>query len=152
MAMPSIPDPQYIQLEQTKFALRTFVAEEVPLNNLEVNAFVQDFAYGVVLEFRTHIWSHKLPPETFTAEESFTVATYNSAWQLWKANHAESKWFGWVAKRWPPEKRGTEVHKAVVSFDMTKKNLFPEYDYPAGLGTPYHVTVLSNPKWTWDSE
>lgn len=141
-----------IQLEQTKFALRQFVAEEVGLNNLELNEYFDEFAHGVIYEFKTHIWSHKLPPETKTAETQLDIPTWNSAWQLWKANHAESKWFGWIAKRWPPEKRGTEVHTASVSFDLSKRVLFPEYNYPAGLGTAYHHVVAAEPQWTWIHE
>jgi hypothetical protein len=148
------PDPNMdrLLLEQQKFALKTFIEDEVPLTNLEVNTYRDEWLYGIVAEFRTHIWSHKLPPENVTTEESFTVATWNSAWQLWKANHAESKWFGWIAKKWPPQKRGTEVHKAVVSLDLSKKVLFPEYTYPAGLGTPYHHVVAAEPRWMWASE
>lgn len=152
MTMPSIPDPQRIQLEQTKFALRQFVAEEVGLNNLELNEYFDEFAHGVVYEFKTHIWSHKLPPETKTVETTVPVATWTSAWQLWKHNHAGSKYLGWIAKRWPPVKGGSEALTASVSIDLTKRVLFPEYNYPAGLGTPYHHVVVSQPEWLWASE
>ena len=52
MPMPT-PEPNMdrIQLEQTKFALRQFVAEEVGLNNLELNEYFDEFAHGVIYEF-----------------------------------------------------------------------------------------------------
>lgn len=151
MPVPEI-DQTRLLLEQQKFALRTFISDEVPLTNLEVNTFRDEWMYGIVAEFRTHIWSHKLPPETKTAETQLTIPTWNSAWQLWKANHAESKYFGWIAKRWPPQKRGTETHVASVSFDMDRRTLFPECNFPAGLGTQYRQVVLSDPVWTWHND
>lgn len=142
-----------LQLEQTKFALRQFISEEAVLQNLEVNAYYMDeFARGVAYEFRTHIWSHKLPTEVKVEETQLVIPTWNSAWQLWKANHADSKYLGWIAKRWPPQKRGSEVHKATVSIDLDKRVLFPEYNYPAGLGTPYRHVVASTPRWEWTDE
>lgn len=141
-----------IQLEQTKFALRQFVAEELGLNNLDLNVYFDEFSRGVVYEFRTHIWSHKLPPETKEAEYLHELPVFNSAWQLWKYNHQYSRWFGWIAKRWPPQKNGLELLKASVSFDLSKRVLFPEYNYPAGLGTAYHHVVVAEPQWTWIDE
>jgi hypothetical protein len=94
--MPKNYEVNHFQLEQQKFALKTFLEDEVPLSNLDVNLYRDEWLYGVVAEFRTHIWSHKLPSEHKTAETQLTIPTWNSAWQLWKANHAESKWFGWL--------------------------------------------------------
>lgn len=151
MPVPEI-DQTRLLLEQQKFALRTFISDEVPLTNLEVNTFRDEWAYGIVAEFRTHIWSHKLPPETKEAEYLHELPVFNSAWQLWKYNHQYSRWFGWVAKRWPPEKRGIELLRASVSFDMDRRTLFPECNFPAGLGTQYRQVVLSDPVWTWHNE
>lgn len=107
---------------------------------------------GVICEFRTQIWSDHLPDETKTAETSIDIPTWNSAWQLWKANHAESKLFGWIARRWPPEKRGTEVHKASVSFELSKRVLFPEFKpYPSSLGSKYYNVAMTEPEWMWSA-
>jgi hypothetical protein len=141
-----------IQLEQTKFALRQFVAEELGLNNLDLNVYFDEFSRGVVYEFRTHIWSHKLPTETKTVETQVPVSQWTSAWQLWKFNRRDNRYLGWIAKRWPPVQGGSETLTASVSLDLSKRVLFPEYNYPAGLGTAYHHVVVSEPQWMWASE
>lgn len=115
----------------------------------EIQGYQDDVIRGFVYEFRAQVWTHKLPPVNKTEKVSLTIPTWNSAWQLWKANHADSKLFGWIARRWPPQKRGSETHTGTVSFDIDRKVIFPESNYPANLGTPYMQTVLTDPEVQW---
>lgn len=146
------PSLERLRLERTKYALRNYLQEELFLD-VEIDTYVDQMLRNVVYEFRTAIWSDKLPEETKTAEANLSVATWTSAWQLWKANHADSKLFGWIAKRWPPEKRGTETHTASVSFNLSKSVLFPDFKpYPSNLGSPYLTVAMTEPVWKWSTD
>lgn len=105
---------------------------------------------GFIAQFRAQVWTHKLPPVVQIESTTLTIPTWNSAWQLWKANHADNKLFGWIARRWPPEKRGCEDHKAELTFGWDRKLVFPEAEYPARMGTPYMQTArMTDPKVDW---
>jgi hypothetical protein len=135
-------------LEQQTFALRQFIADEVAFRgNLDIEFIRNDLAYGFVMQLRAQLYTHKLPAETRTETSTLVLPTWNSAWQLWKANHANSKLFGWIARRWPAKKRGSETHMATVTFDLDRRVLFPECNYPERLGTPYMRVDTTTPKW-----
>lgn len=137
-----------LTLERSKFQLEQAISNELLLD-VETNFWQDQMLNSVIYAFRTEIWSHKLPLEIKTESTQIQVQTWNSAWQLWKANHAGSKLLGWIVRRWPAQKRGMETHKATVTFEQDRRVLFPEANYPASAGTPYYRVVTTPPVWEW---
>jgi hypothetical protein len=152
MPLPRDYQPvETLMLQQTKFALRQAIEDELGIN-ADIQAYQDEWAYRTIVELRTQNWSHRLPPETKTETTTLAVKEWESAWQLWKHNHSNSRWFGWINRRWPAKKTGETNYQATVSFDMDKRVLFPDCKYPTNLGSPYYRVALSNPVWEWTGD
>lgn len=160
----TIPDP-YIQhntLETIRMGMRTHLDDmflsTVTIEQAEraLHALGQDVGFA----FKKDIWADKIADDTITETQEvktqLQVPTWNSAWQLWKANHAESKLFGWIARRWPPEKRGMETHTqtktAALKFRVCKYHTFPDFNpetYPRQFGGYYRYIQQDRLAFNW---
>lgn len=130
--------------------MKSFIADEVHLN-VDVDFYREDFAHGIVAAFRTEIWSHKLPSETKTETTSLRVEAWDSAWQLWKFNRHKNynRLFGWIHRKWPAKKTAVTHYQAQCTFEIDKRVLFPEANYPTSAGTPYYHVTTTTPVWDW---
>lgn len=107
--------------------------------------------HSTIYAFRTEIWSHRLPSETKTETASLRVETWESAWQLWKFNRhmKHNRLFGWIHRKWPAKKTAVTNYQAQCTFDLDKRVLFPEANYPASAGSPYYRVAITPSVWKW---
>lgn len=144
---------EVLQLEQQQFALRQYIEENLLLD-VDAQFYRDSFHHAVVAEFRTAIWSHKLPPETKVETTEVEVKEWKSAWQLWKHNHWHAWWFTYLGFLWlckPPEQVNKTI-TATCSFDLSRNVLFPEFRYPDRLGARTLRVDVSEPVWEWAHE
>lgn len=94
----------------------------------------------------------RLNPEVFTESTIVEFRVPATWWQHWKADHADTRWAGWVA-RWRPPVMSVERRVATVTVDVARAALFPEDDrighmVPLGtLGTPRLHVYRDSAEW-----
>ncbi len=145
------------QLEALKFGMRQVLDTDF-VNDVEIVA--QDLFYSmgrdIAYEFRKKVWADKLANETVKATQELLVGIWvplwDSAWQLWKHNHKDSKLFGWIHKWWPAD-RGTylasEKQQVTVEVNIKKYLTFPEFQAPPSQFGNYYRYVQTTPVRMW---
>lgn len=74
----------------------------------------------VIFEFESTVFREKLPPQTISKTVEFTkpvtVEMYepSSPWQMWKRNHRQGRWIGWLVRKLPKCRFETLSHTKVV--------------------------------------
>lgn len=89
----------------------------------------------------------KLPPLTTTTRHTVTIEIPDGWRQAWKADHAATRWAGWVARRWPVRTRPT-TRAVTLSGSVERAAAFPECNLvpqDPRLGRP--VLLLQQPEW-----
>lgn len=145
-------EAQYLTLERQRFAYKQFMSDELGLDDVSLDAAFDHMLHGMVYAFQAELWCHKLPGETKTETTNLRVETWDSAWQLWKFNRYKNhnRYLGWIHTKWPAKKTAVTNYQAQCTFDLDKRVLFPEYNYPKPMGSPYMRVALSQPVWSWE--
>jgi hypothetical protein len=79
----------------------------------------------VIFQFETTAFKEKLPPQSISKVVEFTkpvtVEMYqpSSPWQMWKRNHRQGRWIGWLVRKFPKCKFETLSHTKVVHHTET---------------------------------
>lgn len=130
-----------LTLNKIKFTGQAMVSENV-IRELPYEVVVEQdrILSAMVLKMKMSIFGKQLPDEQFTQTERIQVPA--TSWQYWKWEHKDSRWWGWVAKRWPVRKKSWFV---TVRLDISRALTFPELT----TQFPQHpvVQVLKNTMW-----
>lgn len=74
----------------------------------------------VTFEFETTVFKEKLAPQTISKTVEFTkpvtveMCQPRSPWQMWKRNHRQGRWIGWLVRKLPKCEFEVLSHTKVV--------------------------------------
>lgn len=87
-------------------------------------------AWDMAIRAEFEVLQDKLPPVSIEDEKSVEVETWTSAWQLFKHNHWDSKWFSWTVQPFcdPPQSETVTKH-AHLKVDLQRWITYPEAQY-----------------------
>jgi hypothetical protein len=137
-------------LNQVRVANRQRVSYEVAsgLTDWDMSYLDDDITQTQVRQLEASVLQHKCPQETVYARGRVAVELPETWWQHWKMDHTGSRWWGWVARRWPVRTRIITMAAAQVAATIDKSVLFPQATrrYPNELGRPVVWLALDE---TW---
>lgn len=124
----------------------------VAAENLRVS-IVNEFG-GMALKLGTTILAEKLPPDRVIRPVSVVFNFPATPWQLFKYQHRDSSWLGWLAKRWPVRMMSA-TKTATLSVELQKYHAYPKAkDLPPKYGSPvkgHTLTVHTGQSVDWTS-
>lgn len=133
-----------LTLERLKFAgamaMPREVVEQLPAD-FELVRDGDIFMREAMLKMRMSIFGKRLPDEEFTQTERLYVPA--TTWQYWKWEHRASRWWGWVARRWPVRKKSWSI---TLKVDISRALVFPELTKQF----PQHPVVQVAKTIEWD--
>lgn len=119
--------PETVFLEIRKLAMKQAITGHM-LDTLTVEVRQDPGLFLVdqfLLEFRAQILAHRLPPEKITETAESELEFPATPWQMWKQDHAGSRWWGWIARRWPVGMKKARV-RHVLTVDLQRFRNYPD--------------------------
>ena len=108
-------------------------------------------AWDMAIRAEFEVLQDKLPPVSVTDEKSVEVETWTSAWQLFKYNHWNSRWFSWTLRPFcEPAKSEVVTKHAHLKVDLQRWITYPEAQYiPPRDGYDNKVRGYALTKESW---
>jgi hypothetical protein len=145
-----IPPEEMFEYEQrTLQALRLSASHRTDfgryvLDSLKVNAEMT--ADALVARLEGFALAHRIAKRTVSDTAVLTVDVPTTWWQMWKKEHAETWWAGWIARRWPAVHRTIVRHETLtVTVDVHAIYTQADVDYLAPdepFGFPRPVSYM----------
>lgn len=131
-----------ITLERLRLGSR-YILPAYIANSMEFS-IEQDIFDRMAYELKTEVLAERLPPVEVTERTSLFFPS--SSWQLFKEEHTESWWLGWLVRRRPVRRKARPV-ALTVGFDRYRT--FPEctYQVPDALGGYVNVAIQRPIRW-----
>jgi len=147
---PWVPLSQRTQMQQIRLEpirLGAYVEHSIEYKlSLGEADFYDEVRQRLRSEIRAAVLGLKLPPLTTTTSRTVTVEVPDGWRQAWKADHAEGRWAGWIARRWPVRTRPV-TRTVTLTGSVERAAAFPECDlvpHDPQLGRP---VLILRPRW-----
>lgn len=129
-----------VLLEKARLAYRIPVDAQIR-HDMDVNIqrdTMFSMADQILFEFQTTVFKEKLPPQSISKTVEFskpvTVNMFQprSPWQMWKRDHQQGRWVGWLVRKLPtPEYETLSQTKVVrhsekVTVDLQHAVIYPK--------------------------
>lgn len=140
---------QYHLFERLKFNFRqplsAEVAEQLVVKVGELNYFADRLSVDVVAS----VLGQRVDHQMVTGSRTVSIEVPVSWWDHWKLDHAESRWFGWIARRYQPALR-SEIRVMRYEVDIERLRTFPQATvaFPREMGQFVNVLEERSVRWT----
>ena len=139
------PEPisDIVTLERLRLASHAEVPAAIA-HSMEISQFKDVIFDRLVYKLSAEVLAEKLPPAEVT--ERTSVSFPSSSWQLFKEEHAESWWLGWLVRRRPVRRK---AHPVALTVGFDRYRTFPEcnYVFPKDLGGYVNVAIQRPGHW-----
>jgi hypothetical protein len=121
------------ELEMLEFAAQEYVRSAPEwfgrYTTEMLQAEVRQTSHGAMVRLKTFVLADRLPPLDIDRKTKAFFDFPSSPFQHWKSKHADTRWLGWLVRRWPV-KTTEHVREVRLIVHLSRYRTYPLAEVP----------------------